>query len=388
MKCTPVLLEGLKGHIEFLERLESKPYDEKNEDWLQSLIFENPKILPVQEFDESFIPLIPIGREVGTPIGSIDILYISPVGKLTIVETKLWKSPEKHRTVVAQIIDYAKEISNWSYEELNNAVLKASREKDTSGKQSLDQIIQKYLEVAGLTLIDFQDRVISNLKNGEFLLLIVGDRISPNVALLSEAIHGAPGLNFTIGLIELQLHQIYKGKDYPLLVLPDIVGRTVEKSRGVIIIQYEKEKPKVEVKVSVEESKGKITQEVFLQKAPKDLQPIYEQWLEVWRKKKNALVYWGTGGFSYRVRIKEKFETILEAYPEWAISLIRESDAERCRASGEQYQRYLSGINTIPVAANILRSGKKYIKHDSITSEDLSIILKASNDFSEDVKDS
>ncbi|GAI03577.1 unnamed protein product [marine sediment metagenome] len=270
MKCTPVLLEGLKGHIEFLERLESKPYDEKNEDWLQGLIFENPKILPVQEFDESFIPLIPIGREVGTPIGSIDILYISPVGKLTIVETKLWKSPEKHRTVVAQIIDYAKEISNWSYEELNNAVLKASREKDTSGKKSLDQIIQKYLEVAGLTLIDFQDRVISNLKNGEFLLLIVGDRISPNVALLSEAIHGAPGLNFTIGLIELQLHQIYKGKDYPLLVLPDIVGRTVEKTRGVIIIQYEKEKPKVEVKVSVEESKGKITQEVFLQKAPID----------------------------------------------------------------------------------------------------------------------
>ncbi|GAI03575.1 unnamed protein product, partial [marine sediment metagenome] len=98
--------------------------------------------------------------------------------------------------------------------------------------------------------------------------------------------------------------------------------------------------------------------------------------------------YWGTGGFSYRVRINEKFETILEAYPEWAISLIRESDAERCRASEEQYQRYLSSINTIPVAANILGSGKKYIKHDSITSEDLSIILKASNDFSEDVKDS
>lgn len=388
MKCTPVLLKGLKGDIEFLERLESKTYDEKNEAWLQGLIFENPKILPVQEFDESFDPLIPIGREVGTQTGSIDILYISPVGKLTIVETKLWKNPEKHRTVVAQIIDYAKEISNWSYEKLNNAVLKASREKNMSGKKSLDQIIQQYLEVTGLTLADFQDRVISNLKNGEFLLLIVGDRISPNVAFLSDAIHGAPGLNFTIGLIELQLHQIYEGKDYPLLVLPDIVGRTVEKTRGVIIIQYEKEKPKVEVKVSVEESKGKITQEVFLQKAPKDLQPVYEQWLDIWRKKKNVLVYWGTGGFSYRVRIKEKFETILEAYPEWAISLIRESDANRCKASQEQYQKYLSSINEIPVAANILGSGKKYVKHDSITSEDLSTILKASNDFSEDVKDS
>jgi hypothetical protein len=374
--------------MDFLERLESKPYDEKNEYWLQGLIFENPKILPAQEFDESFTPLIPIGQEVGTPSGSIDILYISPVGKLTIVETKLWKSPEKHRTVVAQIIDYAKEISNWSYEELNNAVLKASRDKGMNEKKSLDQIIQQYLEVAGLTLADFQDRVISNLKNGEFLLLIIGDRISPNVALLSDAIHGAPGLNFTMGLIELQLHQINKGKDWPLLVLPDIVGRPIEKTRGVIIIQYEKEKPKVEVKVSEEESKGKITQEVFLQKAPRDLQPVYEQWLEIWRKTKNALVYWGTSGFSYRVRIKGKLETILEAYPEWAISLIREIDAERCKASQEQYQEYLNNINDIPVAANILGSGRKYVKHDSVTAEDLQKILKAGHDFSEGVKDS
>ena len=387
MKCTPVLLKGLKGSINFLERLESKPHDEKNEDWLQGLIFENPNILPVQEFDESFSPLISLGREVSTQIGDIDILFISPFGKITLVETKLWKNPERHRTVVAQIIDYAKEMSKWTYDELNNAVLKASRTENMDEKRSLNQIVNQIVETTGLTLSDFQERVITNLHNGEFLLLIVGDRISPNVAFLSEAIHGSPGLNFTIGLIELQLHQINKGEDWPLLVLPDIVGRTFEKTRGVIIVQYEKEKPKVEVKVSEEEPKGKITQEVFLLKTPNDLKPVYEQWLDAWRKKKNALIYWGTGGFSFRVRIKGKFETILEAYPEWALSLIREIDADRCKASQEQYQQYLSSINEIPVAADILGSGKKYIKHDSITSEDLSIILKACNDFAEDVKD-
>jgi hypothetical protein len=194
MKCTPLILTSTSDSGQHLERIESQPKDEKNEERLQRLIFEHPNLLPVNEFDESFAPLIPIGREVETASGKIDNLYISPVGRLTIVETKLWKNPEKHRTVVAQIIDYAKEVSEWDYDELSNAVLKTSREINSYAKTSLDQIVHSFLEDTGLTLTEFQERVIANLHNGEFLLLIVGDRISANVALLADAIHGAPGL--------------------------------------------------------------------------------------------------------------------------------------------------------------------------------------------------
>lgn len=338
MKCTPIVLSSVNGSANLLQRIESKSSDEKSESWLQQLIFDNPELLPVTEFDESFAPLIPLGREINTGIGNIDVLYISPSGQLTIVETKLWKNPEKHRTVVAQIIDYAKELSRWSYDDLNNTVLKAARLEDANEKKNLDQRIEPYLVNNGMVLADFQERVIANLQSGEFLLLIAGDRISANLALLSEAIHGAPGLDFTIGLVELQMHPLNSDSDWPLLIIPDIVGRTVEKTRGVIKIQFEKERPKIEVLINEDEQileeKGKTTQEIFLQKTPDDLRPVYEQWLETWKRQKNLQLYWGKVGFSLRPIVKGKPETVLDAYPEY-LSLIKESMAQKSGASYE-----------------------------------------------------
>lgn len=385
MKCTPVLLNNLEGKAIYLKRIESKAKDEKTEDWLQNLLYENPELLPVQEFDESFAPLISLGREVE----GIDILYVSPLGKLTIVETKLWKNKEKHRTVVAQIIDYAKEMSHRSYDQLNEYILKSSRKKIEGKKASIEQIVtaSQQLKHYGLSFSDFQERLIINLQTGEFLLLIVGDRISPNVALLTEAIHGAPGLSFSIGLIELQLHKIKEEGEWPLLVIPDIVGKTIEKIRGVVKIQYEKKKPEVEVKVSREESKQKITQEIFLQKVPDDLRPVYEQWLETWNKEKYAYVYWGTGGFTYRIQIQGKPITIVEAYPEWSVSVIREIDAKNCNATEKQYQKYLNRINNISAAMNKLSLGQKFVYHNTITSEDLMIMFSAASEFAKEVKD-
>ncbi|MEA2045927.1 MAG: hypothetical protein U9N48_05320 [Euryarchaeota archaeon] len=74
------------------------------------------------EIEPAFAPLLSVGREVATDVGSIDNLYLSAQGYLTIVETKLWRNPEARREVVGQIIDYAKEISRWSFEELENRV--------------------------------------------------------------------------------------------------------------------------------------------------------------------------------------------------------------------------------------------------------------------------
>lgn len=387
MKCTPVIINSLVGNVDYLERIESKPNDNKTEDWLQDVIYKHHILLPVNEFDESFYPLIPLGREVVTPRGNIDILFVSPYGKLILVETKLWKNPEKHRTVVAQLIDYAKEVSKWTYNELNDAVLKSSRSSGTSDKRNLDQATKLHIENAGLEFSDFQDRLINNLEKGEFLLLIVGDKISPNVALLSEAIHGAPGLNFTIGLIELQLHKLEKNKEWPLIVIPDIVGRTVEEIRGVVHVEYQKEKPRIEIKISQDKPKSKITQKIFLQKIIDELVPIYEHWLESWSSQKKAIVYWGVSGFSYRVQIKGKLETVLEAYPEWAVSLIREVDMARFGNVDKQYKKYLDDISSVPRAADILRLNKKYIKHDSTSPEDLDVILKVASEFAEHVKD-
>src|SRR5437868_3805532 len=82
--------------------LDRIPIDAKafNEDWIQKLIHNNPDILPISEIDTGFTPAISIGREVSTTVGYIDNLFISPDGYLTVVETKLWRSPEARREVV------------------------------------------------------------------------------------------------------------------------------------------------------------------------------------------------------------------------------------------------------------------------------------------------
>lgn len=110
MNTKPILLKSTGDSGITLNRIDIPPRHERDEKWLQDLIATHSEILPVEEFDEVFGPAISLGREIGTAAGSIDNLYVSPKGSLTIVETKLWKNPDKHRTVVAQIIDYAKEL--------------------------------------------------------------------------------------------------------------------------------------------------------------------------------------------------------------------------------------------------------------------------------------
>jgi uncharacterized protein YlzI (FlbEa/FlbD family) len=380
MKSAPVVLNSASDRGRSLSRINARPEGQRDEAWIQQLIFEHPEILPVAEFDETYLPLIAVGREIETPSGYVDNLYVSPSGAITIVETKLWQNPEKHRTVVAQVIDYAKDISKWSYDDLSLAVLRASRQGTDTHKQSLDELIQPYLPPLGLGLADFQERAIKTLNNGEFLLLIVGDRISANLALLTESIAAAPGLGFTLGLVELQIYPIVPTQDWPAMVVPDIVGRTVEVTRGVIEVQYVQERPKVVVSVADAEppahSKGKTTQQVFLSKCPADLAPVYEQWLTVWPTK-GMIIYWGTDGYSLRIRVKGKLETVLEAYPEWAVSLVRESDAKRLQVQDGSYRKYLEALNAVPEAVSILSSGKKYIKHDALTADTLMALLSA-----------
>ena len=113
MKCAPISLTSIDDPGHQLTLIEVQAREAKNEQWLQELLYRHPEILPVDEFDDTFSPPIPIGREISTGRGPIDNLYVSPDGGLTFVETKLWKNPEKHRTVVAQIIDYAKEVATW-----------------------------------------------------------------------------------------------------------------------------------------------------------------------------------------------------------------------------------------------------------------------------------
>ncbi len=382
MKTKPIILDTLDSTGRVLQRIESIAGDMKDEAWLQDLIFKHPEILPVSLFDDSLTQVIPLAREVATNAGSIDNLYITPQGRLVIVETKLWKNPEKHRTVVAQIIDYAKEVAEWSYDELDHAVLNARRNQSKIDGRGVDEIIQPCLEQLGMSSAEFQERVIDNIQTGRFLLLIVGDRISPNVALLSSAIHGAPGLEFQLGLIEIMMLPLQDDTDWPMVIIADVMGRTVEKTRAVVKVQFKQERPEIRVHVKSEKkksvSRGKASLETLGDEMPEDIFNIFDNWVKEWRKRGHVL-FWGSRGMTFRISVGGNVITVLEVYPD-AVSVIKRPDLI-VLPSPESYASYYESIETVPKAIDCISENRRYVKFEDLSADDFMVLIEASLEF-------
>ena len=97
-------------------RLEKGGGDEMyKERWLQKLVSRYPNLLPIEQIEPALTDAVPICMELPLPSGYVDNLYATPDGDLIIGETKLFRNPEARREVVAQVIDYAKDLSALSY---------------------------------------------------------------------------------------------------------------------------------------------------------------------------------------------------------------------------------------------------------------------------------
>lgn len=207
------------------------PVDEQT---LQGLIASYPELIPIDEIEPAFGPLVCLGQEVPTPAGPADVLYISPRGYLTLVETKLWRNPQARREVVGQIVDYAKELAAWSFEDLDAAVRQAIQPGGLAGKGILELLEDEDQLGDESQLID---TVTRNLQRGRLLLLIVGDGIRERVEAISSYLQDTPGLHFSLALLELALYQMEPGQEWPVLVQPRLVARTVEVVRAVVTVQ-------------------------------------------------------------------------------------------------------------------------------------------------------
>ena len=183
-------------------KLESATDLPLTEDWLQKFIFKHHHVLPIDEIEPAFGPLIPVCRELPTDVGPIDLLFINHTGLLTLVECKLWKNPQARREVVGQILDYATEMSRWSYEQLEQAVGRSPIKTDSS----LVKIAVP--EAEDMDERDFIDSVSRNLRRGRFLLLIVGDGIRENVEHIADFLQEYAHLNFGLALVEFGIFKL------------------------------------------------------------------------------------------------------------------------------------------------------------------------------------
>ena len=131
---------------------------------------------------------------------------------------------------VSQILDYAKEISRWSYEELNHAVRRAAkRPGDTNAL--FDLVHEQNDTIDEQT---FVDDVTRNLKSGRFLLLVVGDGIREGVERIADYLKQSAGIRFTFGLVELAIFDMPDGAASGIIVEPRVLARTFEIERAVV----------------------------------------------------------------------------------------------------------------------------------------------------------
>ncbi|MCU0522906.1 MAG: DUF4268 domain-containing protein [Anaerolineae bacterium] len=226
----PVLLTSA-GEVVALSQI---PMDQPSESgafteaWLQEQLFQHPELLPVEDIDPAYSRLLPVCRELNTPAGPIDVLYVTPQGRLVVTETKLWRNPEARRKVIAQILDYAKELAQWDYEDLSREIIQATK---GSGDVLLNLV--KAAE-PGLDEARFVDNVSRTLRTGRFLLLIVGDGIREGVGALAEFLDRYGSLDFTFGLVEIGVFDV---PQIGRLLQPRILAKTMTIRRSVVVFE-------------------------------------------------------------------------------------------------------------------------------------------------------
>ncbi|MEJ7931632.1 hypothetical protein WG922_16795 [Ramlibacter sp. AN1015] len=225
-----VQVDGGAGTPQLWQRLPLGDTGGRNEAWLRDLLHANPSLIPIGEIDPSFGPLIPVCTELRTPAGPIDNVFIDRHGRLTLVECKLWRNPEARRKVVAQVLDYAKELSTWSY---------ADFQRQVSARTSSDELpvfSRVHSRHPELSEHQFADAVARALRGGRFQLLIAGDGIREDVKALGELINRNATSGYSFGMFEVA---IYRGPRGELLVQPRTLVRTQIIERTVIVVREE-----------------------------------------------------------------------------------------------------------------------------------------------------
>lgn len=224
MQAAPFLVDS-DSNVESLYRINfNEGFSER---WLQEQLYRNPESLPFGEINPSYREVVPLCMEMNTTAGPIDLLYVTPQGKVVIVETKLWRNPEARRKVVGQILDYAKELQRWSYSDLQREV---SRRREEKGNVPFRLVKDRFPETDESFFVDGVSR---SLSQGDFMLIIAGDGIRSDAEAMVQFLENTANMRFTLAMIETAVYQT-KNKSLTF-IQPRTLFKTKEIQRTVYV---------------------------------------------------------------------------------------------------------------------------------------------------------
>lgn len=191
---------------------------------LQQYIYDNPDSIPLYDVKED-IKLLILAREFSTESGPIDAIGVDRDGDIYIIETKLYKNPDK-RTVVAQAMDYG--ASLWRHgTDFNSFISQAEESVNAKFKMSVADKLKEYFEIddSGLELL--YGKINRNLDGGIFKFVILMDHLHDQLKDLIVFIN--ENSKFDIYAVELEY---YKHDEYEILI-PRLFGAEVKKDISI-----------------------------------------------------------------------------------------------------------------------------------------------------------
>jgi len=244
------------------------------EELIQGLVDLDPPILPIEDIEPAFAGLRPVCREL--PLGPAgnenfaDNLLVNPDGRICLVECKLWRNGGSIREVIGQLLDYGSRLATLTYDGLVQQVRTAL--KCNEG----DPIAEKVLGAAAAEddRLVFADRVERSLRRGDFLLLIVGDHIRPDVKRIADLLQNHATLGFALGLIEMAIYGDAEGKG-PYYVQPRLLLSTEVITRTVLLTGGGATSPAI-TKVELPSKPQTLSEKEFFSKL-KETDPAYPE---------------------------------------------------------------------------------------------------------------
>jgi hypothetical protein len=237
----PLLLSSnMSGDLLPRASMQSDSAQKYQECALQELIDRWPNILPISDFYSNVEGVCSLGREIPVPVGeatdcAIDNLLVTDDAHLVIIETKLWRNPQAVREVVAQALQYTMGLSQLSPDAFERCLRRGDPRSHRLGPD--ETVSQRVCEVLPERTDDFDDAFDRLRRNGDILLLIVGDGIRLSAERLVEWMNKAVGsAPYKLGLAELRFYDLPDGKR---LVVPKSLLKISEASRHVVTINLQ-----------------------------------------------------------------------------------------------------------------------------------------------------
>lgn len=239
----------------------------EKEDYLQKYIYNNPESIPLYDIKED-IHLLILAREFSTNSGPIDALGIDKEGEIYLVETKLYKNPDK-RLVVAQVLDYG--ASLWhSYNNFDEFIRVIDNEVNNKFKVSFNQRVKDFFSLGDEEISALTEGLKKNLNEGNFKFVVLMDKLHKQLKDLIIFIN--ENSRFDIFAVEMEY---YRYEDYEIMI-PKLFGLEVKKDIGVSSkrrkewnkegffrdIEQNLEKPQVEKMKSIYEGFEKIADRI------------------------------------------------------------------------------------------------------------------------------